>query len=263
MTKPKRTSIPLTVRFEVFKRDSFTCQYCGAKAPDVVLQIDHIRPVADGGQNDILNLITSCKDCNGGKRDRLLYDNSAIEKQRKQLEDLNERREQLELLVKWREGLAKLGDETVEVVQSTIEKIGRFRANETGERDIRQWLRKYSLAEVLAGVDRSFGQYLKFQQDGSPDVETWNRAFSMVPRIIAIDKSGGMPPNKMVAFYVRGILRNRLTYLNERNVIDLVLKALNVGVTEDEVKEVAKGCSSWSDFQTWISDLTIDRSEDV
>jgi 5-methylcytosine-specific restriction endonuclease McrA len=42
----KRKSISKKIRFEVFKRDSFTCQYCGSKSPDVTLVIDHIMPVA-------------------------------------------------------------------------------------------------------------------------------------------------------------------------------------------------------------------------
>ena len=44
-------------RFEVFKRDSFTCQYCGKSAPDVILQIDHIVPVSKDGTDDIVNLL--------------------------------------------------------------------------------------------------------------------------------------------------------------------------------------------------------------
>ena len=58
MSTNKRKSISKKNRFEVFKRDSFTCQYCGASAPDVLLEVDHIKPVASGGTNDILNLIT-------------------------------------------------------------------------------------------------------------------------------------------------------------------------------------------------------------
>lgn len=42
----KRKALSNRTRFEVFKRDKFTCQYCGAKAPDVVLQCDHIVAVA-------------------------------------------------------------------------------------------------------------------------------------------------------------------------------------------------------------------------
>ena len=60
------------LRFEVFKRDSFTCQYCGRKVPDVILEVDHIFPKSKGGLDEIVNLITSCFDCNRGKGKREL-----------------------------------------------------------------------------------------------------------------------------------------------------------------------------------------------
>jgi len=63
----KRIAIGKKTRFEVFKRDSFTCCYCGAKTPNVVLEIDHIIPVSKGGSNSLDNLVTSCFDCNRGK----------------------------------------------------------------------------------------------------------------------------------------------------------------------------------------------------
>ncbi len=68
----KRKSLSKGLRFDIFKRDGFTCQYCGQKPPDVVLQVDHIRPVAAGGTNDILNLVTSCESCNQGKKAKRL-----------------------------------------------------------------------------------------------------------------------------------------------------------------------------------------------
>lgn len=55
------------LRFEVFKRDDHTCQYCGRSAPEVVLQVDHIQPTSLGGENKPANLITACRDCNAGK----------------------------------------------------------------------------------------------------------------------------------------------------------------------------------------------------
>ncbi len=63
------TRKPLSVRtrFEVFKRDRFTCRYCGRSTPEVILEIDHVVPVVDGGGNDAMNLVTSCWDCNRGK----------------------------------------------------------------------------------------------------------------------------------------------------------------------------------------------------
>src|SRR5438045_6265774 len=42
-------TIPASLRFEVFRRDDFTCQYCGRRAPEVILHADHVRPwIAEG-----------------------------------------------------------------------------------------------------------------------------------------------------------------------------------------------------------------------
>lgn len=63
----RRKSLGKKLRFDVFKRDGFACQYCGAVPPQAVLWIDHIVPVCDGGSNDIDNLVTACDACNLGK----------------------------------------------------------------------------------------------------------------------------------------------------------------------------------------------------
>jgi hypothetical protein len=74
--RPSRRRSPRTitpaVRFEVFRRDSFTCQYCGQRAPNVILNVDHVVPVVAGGTNDLANLRTACSVCNVGKGGRRL-----------------------------------------------------------------------------------------------------------------------------------------------------------------------------------------------
>lgn len=67
-----RRSTGKRLRFEVFKRDHFTCQYCGAQPPAIVLVADHITPVAEGGETSLTNLITACEPCNQGKADKSL-----------------------------------------------------------------------------------------------------------------------------------------------------------------------------------------------
>lgn len=62
-----RKSIRKGLRFEILNRDNFTCRYCGAKAPDVSLELDHVVPVSKGGKNNKENLVTSCWGCNIGK----------------------------------------------------------------------------------------------------------------------------------------------------------------------------------------------------
>lgn len=72
----KRTGIPRGIRNEVFKRDNYTCVQCGAKKGDkkpdgstVSLHIDHKKPLAKGGTDEMSNLQTLCKDCNLNKND--------------------------------------------------------------------------------------------------------------------------------------------------------------------------------------------------
>ena len=60
------------LRYQVLKRDNFTCCVCGAspaKDPSVNLHIDHIIPVAKGGETVSENLQTLCSICNLGKSD--------------------------------------------------------------------------------------------------------------------------------------------------------------------------------------------------
>lgn len=86
-------AISKKIRFEVFKRDGFQCAYCGKSPPEVLLEIDHIKPKSKKGKDDINNLITACFDCNRGKS------NIALNKAPQQLADnlavLQEKEEQL------------------------------------------------------------------------------------------------------------------------------------------------------------------------
>lgn len=67
----KRKPIPAEKILRVFRRDKFTCQYCGATGTD--LEVDHVIPVALGGSNSEVNLITACKKCNRKKGKKLNF----------------------------------------------------------------------------------------------------------------------------------------------------------------------------------------------
>ena len=61
-----KTPIPKYLRQKVFKRDGYTCQYCGAKG--VPLHADHVYPESKGGETTFENLATACRKCNLEKR---------------------------------------------------------------------------------------------------------------------------------------------------------------------------------------------------
>ncbi len=64
--KPSRH--PAFTRFNVFLRDRFTCQYCGARED---LTFDHLVPRSKGGHTTWENVVTACSPCNLRKGDRL------------------------------------------------------------------------------------------------------------------------------------------------------------------------------------------------
>ncbi len=64
--KPSRH--PAFTRFNVFLRDRFTCQYCGARDD---LTFDHLVPRSKGGQTTWDNVVTACSPCNLRKGGRM------------------------------------------------------------------------------------------------------------------------------------------------------------------------------------------------
>lgn len=60
-------AISKRLRYEILRRDNYTCRYCGRRSPDVELAVDHVVPEALGGPDVPPNLVTACQDCNSGK----------------------------------------------------------------------------------------------------------------------------------------------------------------------------------------------------
>lgn len=57
-------------RRNIFKRDRYTCQFCGAQPGSHELTIDHLLPKSRGGRSTWTNCVLACVDCNGKKADR-------------------------------------------------------------------------------------------------------------------------------------------------------------------------------------------------
>lgn len=262
----KRKAISKMLRFEVFKRDNFTCQYCGGQAPDVVLHLDHINPVAGGGDSNIMNLITSCEPCNLGKGARPLDDQSVLAKQRAQLEELNQRREQLEMMMQWREGLSDIDERQVDAFNTAFSDRTECHLNEVGRAKVRRWLKKHDLPKLLDALDSALDTYYK---DGHDDPEENNqlagRAFGMTIRVIGARAKYSDRPHMKDLFYTRAIIRNRM-YCNQRVAIDLLEQAYNLGAHIEELKDWAKTAKSWTNWRNemeeWIEELSTGGGEE-
>lgn len=168
-------------RFEVFKRDSFTCQYCGRSAPDVVLECDHIIPLADGGDNEIENLITSCFDCNRGKGKRRLDEKEVLSIREGQLEKAQAIKEQTEMLIQWKQDLHSIDEMQIDAIEELCCLEDDKILSVSGRNKILRLIRKFGFQEVYESTSISFCRYF----NGSE--KSWNHAF---------DKIGGVCYNR-------------------------------------------------------------------
>jgi hypothetical protein len=153
-TKDRKRSVKQRVRFEVFKRDQFTCQYCGQTPPAVVLEVDHIVARADRGSDEPANLITACFDCNRGKgavplSARLSLDD--VESRRRLLQERVEQAEAYEQMLKERRYAEDAAiDEIVAVYEAYFD---GWTLLEGTRQSIRNFLRKLPKVVVTEAME--------------------------------------------------------------------------------------------------------------
>lgn len=259
----ERKSLSRKIRFEVFKRDSFTCQYCGCKAPDVILEVDHINPVAKGGKNDLMNLVTSCFDCNRGKSDKKLSDMSAIEKQRNQIEELNLRRQQLEMMLEWRDGIISIEEDKYnKAIDYWNKKWEKVALSETGEKDLSKLVKKFGLISTLDAIDKAVEKYKKDET-----AESSNYVFDKIGGILYLSSK---PPIEKKLAYIKGICKNRFAYFDAKRgsvILNNYVEALrNQGWSDEQIEsdldtemtELAKEARNWSSWRNQVNDWITD-----
>lgn len=256
-----RKNLSRKIRFEVFKRDSFTCLYCGRKAPDVVLEIDHVKPVSGGGTNDILNLVTSCRECNSGKSNRHLSDNTVIEKQRNQLEELQCRKEQIEMLFDWKKGLLALDDQIVQEISDFWSSLVRgYSLNDNGLKSLRKLLKKFSVEEIMDAIRIAVDQYLEYEKDNEqPLHKSVELAWDKIGGICTIKRREKDRPYLDDLRYIRGILRNRLRYVDEGYALELMEQAAVLGATIESLKKLAVVAERWDDWRYEMENFIQER----
>jgi len=246
----ERKAISKKMRFEVFKRDKFTCQYCGRMAPDVILEVDHIKPVAEGGETEMINLVTSCKECNRGKGKRELTDDSAVKMQQKQLLDLAEKSEQLEMMVKWKDELLALGNKEAELISDYIRETYGAVVNDNGKRRIKLWMKKYSVGELISAIDEAF----------TKEEFDFEKAFELIPKCAYYSKHPMREDIKQI-LYLRKILINRLHYVDKVKAYAMIERAINQeSIPFDDVKTMCCTCRSWTQFREWMEECFGDET---
>lgn len=113
-------AISKKIRFSVFKRDGFTCGYCGKTPPAVVLEVDHIIPKAEGGKDGLDNLITACFDCNRGKgSDKLTVSPDTLAKKTEVIKEKQKQIKEFEKLLKLEKKILEEKCETISSIYNS------------------------------------------------------------------------------------------------------------------------------------------------
>jgi len=158
-------TVSTRTRFEVFKRDRFTCAYCGRTPPEVLLHVDHVVPLAAGGGGEMENLITACATCNQGKAARLLDEGSTPVVGKASVEEAQERLAQARAYAEASADLRRLLEDQANAVMDAWARA--FRATDDGthwqlsgrgaqfpmQSSVRNLLRRLPLDDLLSGVD--------------------------------------------------------------------------------------------------------------
>ena len=245
-----RRSLSKSTRFEILKRDSFKCQYCGESAPSVLLEVDHITPVSKGGKNHLSNLITACASCNRGKGAIPLSDSAALTKSKAQLDELQARREQIEMMASWHRGLADLdSNQATEAARLWSSLCKSYSLNSSGIQTVRRLISKFGFGEVMRAMRASCAFYLKTDAEGRPTSESASVAFSKLGGICFVAQKEQRNPDTKDLYSIRAMLRARCPYyFNDGHALAMLESANMAGFTPDQIRECVAGVKCWNQF---------------
>lgn len=105
---------------------------------------------------------------------------------------------------------------------------------------------------------RAASQYLVFEGEVATR-DSWGVAWEKIPGICRTNLACEKKPYLRDLYYVRGILRNRIAYVDERYVMELMEECINLDVNVDQLKELAKTCNNWTHFRSVIQNTIEER----
>lgn len=153
---PTRKPLGPRARFDVFKRDNFTCCYCGKTPPGTTLEVDHVIPVSAGGSDTLGNLVTACVDCNRGKGARGLAVPVPAPDLQEQVTLIRARAEQVKrynaLLARERKKSQAQVDELHDYWLDRFP-MTRWAVQVPFDQSFLKWLRFFTMEEIKSAID--------------------------------------------------------------------------------------------------------------
>jgi TolA-binding protein len=243
------------IKYEVFEKDAFKCQFCGTGAPNVTLQLVRIQDAQpDEEWLDTAFLSTSCKVCEKKKSGT---DEKSLNNPYMSIDELEERLQQLKMLINWRKGMLNIRKQQLNnLIIYWENKISGFETNNDQKKYLAAHISKYSGDEIRSAMDMAVDKFIKYDEDGKLDQSSILTAFSKIPEIcqtkteiVTAHESDGLQRiHDQLSSNIAGFFDTRRTqqWLNY---------ARSWEVQIDDLYKMASSVKSWTEFSVNIDKM--------
>lgn len=149
-----------------------------------------------------------------------------------------------------------------------IDKVVEFWVSVTGvnlteaqSKEIPLYLAKFGLNEILEAMRIACDQYVVFNNGSDALVKSADEAFVKIRGILEINGKAINDPHIKSMLYIRGILRKRKMYINEKNIMEMLRSALELDISKELLIKIARQETNWTEFQRTVLNLVQERKK--
>lgn len=136
-----------------------------------------------------------------------------------------------------------------DIIEKEIYSYTQCTLTDKGREAFRLLVKEYSFTEVSLAIKISAKRYLQYDEKGNLTEESIKVFFRRIKGICK-NRQEGDPFREI--YYIRGILKNRLSYYDEKRITQALLCAKNKGCNMKHIKEVSKKLNNWLEFKEFI-----------
>ena len=244
------------IKFEVFEKDSFKCQVCGAAAPNVTLTLHRLQNNQQA-ENwlDPAFLTTFCESCqrkNGSQESANTGNNGHLS-----LNALEERLDQLKMLINWRKGMIKIRKrQLASLVEFWQELVPSIFLSEVHKKTLLSCISKYSSDDIKEAMRLAVQEFIVVHQDGSIARDSFQMAFANIPEICYRKTKMSKTREAEELYHIHDILEERIDgFFDSARVIQWLNYARSWDVHLEELIQMAARVTNWTQFSCSIDEL--------
>ena len=243
------------IKFEVFEKDSYRCQYCGNVAPNITLKLHRIQEVQNNDNwLDPAYLSTSCVSCEDKRQGKSAGRNASAFIM---LDELEERLEQLKMLISWRKGMVKIRrSQLIGIIDFWQDLVPGIYLNDDQKRVLLSLMNKYSSDEIRSSMRAVAKEKLQRQTDETLTKDAHDVAFEKIPET-CIRNSKAKKNHEIEELYqIHDVLKERLQgFFDSDRAIQWLNYARSWEVNTEELAHMALKVTNWTQFSCNIDEM--------